>query len=233
MQVRPIASGSTGNAYIVSDGKTTLLLDAGVAVKTIQKALKYRAHEVEGVFITHRHYDHARSAEDFVRFAIDVYGPQDTIESCGLMQNHRAHVLKNLQEIRIGTMAVKAFEVKHDVPCFGYMITVPEQNERLVYITDAQYCRYRFPHVTHWILEANFSEEQARQNVADGTITQGYKNRIWQTHMSIENTRKLLLANDTSYTKQIYLAHMSDKNAREQEFIRTIQEATGAEVYAC
>ena len=40
MEIMPIASGSTGNAYRVSDGESALLLDAGIPIRAIQIALK-------------------------------------------------------------------------------------------------------------------------------------------------------------------------------------------------
>lgn len=231
MLVKPIASGSTGNAYLVTDGRTTLLLDAGVSVKALQAATGYKLSSISACAITHKHGDHSKAAADLAKRGIDIYAPEDTIAACRLTGNHRGHVMQSQEEILIGTIALKAFDVKHDVSCYGYMLT--SGSERLVYITDAQYCRYRFPHVTHWILETNFSEEQARENVSAGIITQEYKNRIWQAHMSFGQAEQLLKANDLTHTKQIFLAHMSEKNAREDDFIKRVQELTGAEVYAC
>lgn len=233
MEVKPIASGSTGNAYLVSDGQTKLLLDAGVSVKILQAATGYKLSSISACAITHRHGDHSKAASELAKRGIDIYAPEDTIAACGLKNSHRGHSLEAQEELLIGEIALKAFPVKHDVPCYGYLLTGTKSKDRLVYITDAQYSHYMFRGVTHWILEVNFSEEQAKENVEKGIISQAYKDRIWQAHMSFENAIELLLANDLSRTRQIFVAHMSEKNAREEEFIRKIKEIAGVEVYAC
>jgi len=50
-----IATGSTGNCYVLTAGKDKLLLDCGVQWKRIQKALKFRTSDVAGCLITHEH----------------------------------------------------------------------------------------------------------------------------------------------------------------------------------
>ena len=42
MEIKVIASGSSGNAYTISDGATTLLLDAGVPLREIQVGTGFR-----------------------------------------------------------------------------------------------------------------------------------------------------------------------------------------------
>lgn len=73
MDIRPIASGSSGNAYWISDGKTPLLLDAGIPMKAIQIGCGFRVRELGGCFITHCHGDHSKAAKDLLRYGVDVY----------------------------------------------------------------------------------------------------------------------------------------------------------------
>lgn len=231
MKIQPIASGSTGNAYLISSGGSTLLLDAGIPIKQIQIACKHQLSSIDGCIITHRHGDHVKAVKDLVKMGVDVYASSDVLGNLNLAENHRAHEVKELETVGIGDFKVTPFDVKHDVPCFGYVCTAGDKT--VAYITDAQYSPYRIEGVTHWIVECNFSEEQTRDNVEAGIIHMSYKDRVWNTHMSIDALEDLLKANDLSKLEQIYLIHLSDKNAREDEFKERIQKLTGAEVYVC
>lgn len=48
-------SGSSGNLYAIDDGKTKILIEAGVVIKKIKEALRFRLSEIEGVLISHEH----------------------------------------------------------------------------------------------------------------------------------------------------------------------------------
>ena len=58
-----IASGSSGNCYYLSNGNQALLIDAGIPLRSISKALKDHQlpseGNVVGVLVTH---DHATNA---------------------------------------------------------------------------------------------------------------------------------------------------------------------------
>ena len=56
-----LASGSSGNAALVSCGQTHILLDAGISARRITTALRglgVEPKELSGVLITHEHGDH-------------------------------------------------------------------------------------------------------------------------------------------------------------------------------
>ena len=55
MIIKPLASSSMGNSYLVSDGETSLLLDAGISYKRIQKGGGFKTHEIQGCLISHEH----------------------------------------------------------------------------------------------------------------------------------------------------------------------------------
>ncbi|WP_373817452.1 MBL fold metallo-hydrolase, partial [Porphyromonas loveana] len=60
-----IASGSSGNCYYLSNGNQALLIDAGIPLRSISKALKDQLLSLEGhvmgVLVTHDHADHIRT----------------------------------------------------------------------------------------------------------------------------------------------------------------------------
>ena len=53
--VRVLASSSSGNCSVVTDGTTTILLDAGISFKEIQRRLNWRISELDGVLVSHEH----------------------------------------------------------------------------------------------------------------------------------------------------------------------------------
>ncbi len=64
MEVQVIASGSTGNAYLVDDGRSTLLLECGVRLKEIQSAANFSLHKIAACLVSHEHKDHSKAALD-------------------------------------------------------------------------------------------------------------------------------------------------------------------------
>ena len=59
-----LASGSSGNCYYIGTEKYGILIDAGIAVRTIKKSLKevgVGMETIRAVFVTHDHADHIKA----------------------------------------------------------------------------------------------------------------------------------------------------------------------------
>ena len=226
MDIKIIASGSSGNAYLIGDGKTRLLLDAGIPFKRIQVGCGFQTSGIYACLVTHRHGDHAMAIPKLLQRGITVYSNDDVAE---IHKGVRA--LAPLQEHTIGTFRILPFEAEHDVPCYGYQATSVETGEKLVYITDSAYVRYTFTGLTHIMIEANYAEDIMIGNVRDGKVPLPLAERVAGTHMSIETLLDLLRANDMTKVRQIYLLHLSDNNSDVEAFKKIVQQETGAEVY--
>ena len=226
MDIKIIASGSSGNAYLIGDGKTRLLLDAGIPFKQIQVGCRFQTSSIDGCLVTHRHGDHAAAIPKLLQRGITVYSNADVVGLYPGVQQMEA-----LKDHRIGTFRVLPFEAEHDVPCFGYQITSEETGEKLVYITDSAYVKYTFSGLTHIMIEANYAQEIMIDNVRDERIPLSLAARVMETHMSIETLLDLLRSNDMTQVRQIYLLHLSDGNSDAEAFKRQVQQETGAEVY--
>ena len=55
MQTEVLGSSSLGNAYIVNDGKTSLLLECGLPMKEMQVKSDFRVSQVSACLISHQH----------------------------------------------------------------------------------------------------------------------------------------------------------------------------------
>ena len=233
MDIKVIASGSSGNAYRISDGNTSLLLDAGIPIKSIKHALNFRVHDLSGCLITHAHGDHVKAAKDLAKAGISIYTSKGTIEACGLT-GHRIKRVKSLEEIQIGTFTVLPFDVQHDAPeSLGFLLTSRDTGEKLLYFTDTYYLKYRFKGLTHIMGECNYSTEAVQYSVQNGYIPAALVPRLIKSHMSLEHFIDLLKANDLSKVKQIYLLHLSNNNSNAEQFKEEVQKLTGTEVYVC
>lgn len=233
MEIRVLASGSSGNAYRISDGKTTILLDAGIPIKAIQVGCQFRVSQINGCFISHSHNDHSKAAKELAKLGVDIYTSEGTIGACGLT-GHRVHGIKALEELEVGTFKVLPFDVQHDAPePLGFLFTSTETGEKLLYFTDTYYIKYRFQGLTHIMAECNYDKETLQRSVDAGYVPIELVPRLMKSHMSLEHFIDMLKANDLREVRQIYLLHLSNNNSDEKKFKEEVQKLTGTEVYVC
>ena len=76
-QIVMLASGSKGNAALISTAKQRFLVDIGIscrALTTRMKEIGVSVNELDGVFITHEHVDHVRGLATFLKnYQVPVY----------------------------------------------------------------------------------------------------------------------------------------------------------------
>lgn len=232
MELTTVSSGSRkGNCHILDDGKTKVLLDAGVAIRNLKESTSFTLSSISGALITHEHKDHSRCAAAISSAGVDVYMSKGTAGKSGV-SGHRLHNIKSMDSFSIGTFNCMAFDVEHDaIEPLGFVLTSTETGERAVYVTDTKFVKYRIPGVTHWIVECDFDEGTLSRNVSEGIIAKALANRIRATHMSLQGLKKMLKANDLSSTKRIYLTHLSETNSCAERMKAEIERcAAGVDV---
>lgn len=224
--VKPLASGSKGNAYRITDGRTPLLLEAGITWKQIQQGLNFKTSELAGCLISHEHQDHCKAVRDVMRAGIDCYMSQGTADAMGL-SGHRIRQVQARKQFHVGTWTILPFSTEHDAAePLGFLLA-NKDGDKLLYATDTFYIRYRFRGLTHILVETNYSLDILRENMAAGLVAPELKNRLLKSHMSLETCKEFLKANDLSWVQEIWLIHMSDGNSDAARFKREIQALTG------
>ena len=230
MDIKVLASGSSGNCYYVSDGDSPVLIECGLPWKQIQQGIGFRTSELAGCLISHEHKDHCRAVQDIMKAGIDCYMSQGTAEALGI-SGHRLHIIKAKQQFRIGTWTILPFETQHDAAePLGFLLA-NQAGEKLLYATDTYFIRYRFQGLTHIAVECNYSLDILKRNVEAGAVPKELKSRILKSHFSLENVKKFLMANDLSKVQEIWLLHLSDGNSDAERFKHEIQALTGKPVY--
>ncbi len=236
MIIRPIASGSSGNCYYVTDGTTELLLDCGIPFNRIQEALwemGTRLSNISACFVTHSHGDHVKAAQKLADAGIDVYTGSGTVTAADL-HGYRVHTmdssLTGLYPVDVGTFEVYALDVKHDAPDTLCFVILSNAGDKLLYVTDTEVFPYKVDRLTHIMIEANYDPGILVNNADTGVIHPAQAKRTVRNHMSIDTALLTLSRLDRSALQQVWLLHLSNDNAG-ADFKRRAQEITGVEVY--
>jgi phosphoribosyl 1,2-cyclic phosphodiesterase len=229
MKLRVIASSSAGNGYLFETKGDALVVEAGVKFIETKKLLDFNVSKISGLLLSHEHGDHSGFAGEYVKAGIKTYSSQECLDSLNIKRN--AIAMQPKQLYKIGSFKVMAFDVVHDVKCFGFLIDHPESG-KFVFITDTHYSPVKFTGLNNIIIEANYSEEIIWSRLQAGTLNPMQYARVRNSHMSLETAIKLLQANDLTDVNNIVLIHLSDGNSDEKGFVRKVSALTGKSVYA-
>jgi len=224
MKIGCFYSSSSGNLYRIDDDRTPLLIECGVRINEIKRVLDFGLNKIAGVLLSHSHMDHARGAEDLLRYGTDLYCSSGTAEALGL-SGHRLHLVEPKKQFPLGTWKILPFPTQHDCPgSLGFLLV--SGSEKVLFTTDTFYVRYRFQGLTHIMVECNYSEKTLSPN-----LDPAVKKRLLRSHFSLENVKKFLAANDLSRVQGIYLLHLSRDNSDEEYFKSEIMRLTGKPVH--
>lgn len=248
MKFEALASSSHGNAYLVSDGQTRILLECGLAYRTLQKACGFSLSGLDGVLVSHEHKDHSRCVEDLIKNGLPVYMSCGTALSLGLAVEREIEVLdpssgtarplssdgnvvavegcgveliEAREQFRVGSLDVVPFETFHDAAePLGFVIRSRIDGDVLAFATDTVNLRFRFPGLRIFAIEANY--EKARLDRAK-QMPEKTKHRIENTHMEIDNLCNILREMDLSGCRELWLLHLSDATSHEGQFINKVR----------
>lgn len=230
IEITAVASSSKGNCYRITDGSTPLLLECGIQFKEIQRRLNFQTSDTVACLVSHEHKDHSKAIAEVLKSGIDVYASYGTFDALRLDGHHRGHPVKAQQSFNIGTWTILPFETQHDAAEPLGFLMANQAGDKLLFATDTYYIRYKFQGLTHIMLECNYSMDILRANVEAGVVPQVLKDRIIQSHFSLENVKEFLRVNDLSRAHEIWLIHLSDDNSDAERFKREIQALTGKPV---
>ena len=233
MDIKVLASSSLGNAYIVSDGTTSILLDAGIPYKELQVKSDFKVNEVAACFISHSHQDHSRAGKDLLSATIDVYALPETLSAMGVSDHHRTHSVEPLKSIAINTFEIMPITMYHDCPCVGYMVYSKKTGERLFFATDTYKITVNPQSVDYLILEINYQKEIVNNLVNEGKMEASIRARLLFSHYELSKALKWLKKIDKSRLKRIYVAHLSPGNSNAEQIRQAVIAETGVPTVIC
>lgn len=217
MLLRTIATGSSGNSYVlISNTGEILLLDLGVSEKTIKKGIDWKISNVVGTVISHGHKDHSLSVEDFKSMGIPIFAPY-LGDSCKSM-NMGGFTVKPFDLTTIDGSWTHTNADGSECPCYGYVISHPEMG-KLLYVTDTEFVKWRFDDLNHILLGVNYDK-----NMVDMSNT-AKASHVLRGHMSIDTACKFVEANySPDDVLNVIMCHLSEENADKDNFIEQMKK---------
>lgn len=230
MRFEALASSSAGNAYIVSDKDTRILLECGVSHKKLQKLSGFSLSEFQACLVSHEHKDHAKSVQELIERGMEVYMSQGTAEA---LETNAVTLIEDRSQFNVGSLDIVPFTTFHDAAePLGFLIKSRVDGDVLAFATDTVNLRYRFPGLNILAIEANY--DKAILERCD-RMPEKVRYRITNSHMEIDTLCDYLRTLDLSQCREIHLLHLSDATSHEGHFINKVARAVphGISVTAC
>src|SRR5215212_2440681 len=228
LAVTSLGSGSSGNALLVRTAEAALLVDCGVGVRRLQRALAAAGltmADIDAVLISHEHSDHIQELPRFIRTHTAILSTRGSARAAniptGLWEETRGQ-----HPVRLADLEVVAIPVCHDAaePC-GFLIRSAAGS--VTVITDFG-CPS--PAAIDAIAESRLVVLEANHDVAmlrRGPYPERLQRRILSDsgHLSNAGCAELLARAIRGSTQPptVWLAHLSETNNRPHLAKQTVQ----------
>lgn len=214
-----LASGSKGNAIYLSDGRTALLVDAGLTGKEIERRMAERGlspQALSGIVVSHEHGDHIKGVGVMSRrYGLPVYMTSGTAEAATdrLGKLTEVHHFVPGTAFSVDRLTLRPFSTSHDASdSTGF--TVSADGAKVGIATDlgiaTSVVRTHLAGCGVLIIEANHDPRM----LIDGPYPWYLKQRVRGRtgHLSNESSRDLLGELVHDRLSHVILAHLSEQN---------------------
>ena len=236
--VHTLASGSSGNALLLSCEDTHLLVDAGISCRRITASLRelgLTPMDLSAILVTHTHGDHISGLPVLLKHTACPVRALD--RTCRELEYRLAGIGERLLPLApcvseaIGSCAVTAFPTSHDAPgSCGYRFDTEDGGAGLLtdtgFVTDE--AADILPGVDLVVLEANHDVECLRS----GPYPYYLKQRILgaEGHLCNEDAARFAVTLAEAGASELILAHLSKENntpAMARNAVETALSAAG------
>lgn len=226
MDICALASGSSGNCFLVEDKGNIILIDAGISCRQIIEKMQFIGKDpvnIKGIFITHEHSDHTRGSDILSRkFNIPIYATKMTAENCCLCKDSNLiNHIKNDETVSAGGMDIEAFSKSHrasDPVCYNIF-----KKKKISVITDAGYCCDNI--INNIIdsdalfLESNYDSDMLENGPYPYFLKKWIKSDIG--HLSNLQAAQCVFLHGNPKLKYIILSHLSKNNNTPELALKT------------
>lgn len=231
-----MGSGSSGNCYYLGTKDYGILIDAGIGIRVIKKALKEYGvpfEKIIAILITHDHADHIKTVGCFGdKCNIPVYATETIHE--GIQRNRGVQaklfqtkrIIEKEKPFSINGFNITAFDVPHDsIENVGYRIEFEEQT--FVLITDigqiTDKIREYACQANHLVIEANYDEYMLQAGRYPYYLKQRISNGMG--HLSNRLSAEFIASIYNENMRNIWLCHLSQDNNHPEIAYQAVRES--------
>ncbi len=229
----PIASGSSGNCILIFSKHTRALIDAGLSGAQIERGLKKAGvspFDLDAIFITHDHFDHAKGAGVLSRrYNIPIFATQgswDKMEGqLGKISPFNRKIIYSGEHFFLNDFTVMPFPIPHDAgDPVGFSIYA--ENKKICVATDIGYpsqeVKEEISGCDILLLEANHDVQMLK----NGSYPWHLKKRILSDsgHLSNEAAGTMLIEAISCKLKYLFLGHLSSENNEPELAYNTVAQ---------
>lgn len=230
LTVTSLASGSNGNAFLVETGTQALLVDAGIAARTLEKHLRQRNVDpaaLSAIVVSHEHHDHILSVERLARrYGIAVVCSQGTANAMGPAWQGLEIRALNTTGTTVGDVELWGFPLPHDATD-PQGILLAHKQQKVGWAVDLGHAP---EYLVEWLNDTDLVIVEAnhdRELLLGSAYPWGLKNRILgpKGHLSnVQATELLLKLGDRDRTRSVWLAHLSENtNDHPRNVLKIVQ----------
>lgn len=136
-------SGSSGNCIFLSDGQTSILVDAGISGRRIEAALKdanERPENLNAIIVTHEHSDHASGIGVMARrYKTPLFATAGTWSALSgtlaKIAPEQINVITAGLSFNLGSMEIEPFTIPHDA-AEPVAYSIYSENRKITIATD-------------------------------------------------------------------------------------------------
>jgi phosphoribosyl 1,2-cyclic phosphodiesterase len=224
-----LASGSSGNAALVTTEKTRILVDAGLSMRELGRRLALIGEDlacVDAILVTHEHSDHVSGLPVLARskkLRAVIYATWLTAPAIDWGEHQpRLETFQAGASFSIGDIGITSFSIPHDaVDPIGFCLCA--EGVRIGIATDLGYVpesiKFHLRRTDVLLLEANHDLDMLKVGPYPWSVKQRVMSRVG--HLSNLGMSEFLANDFDSGTAHLMLGHLSEHN-NHPEIVRMV-----------
>ncbi len=232
MQVWALASGSSGNCFLLESEGTRLLVECGRPFREVVQNVQrcgIDPSDLDGILLTHAHGDHSKSAREVSdSFQLPVFASTGTLGCESLRDSPLARPIQSGTPLRIGEVEVRPFAVPHD--CFEPLgFRFASHSGTACITTDLGWVpdsvQAQLGDLDLLVIEANYDEHLLHNERYPAFL----KRRVSGSHGHLANSDagQAIAGCGDRAPSLVWLAHISENNNTQRHALGTVGTVLG------